>query len=65
MRRYILYRKTYLAHMQDISRPKGSLCLLIQGVMNDKLQNIVSGIAKVERAGIDIGKENFISVTLV
>lgn len=65
LRRYILYQKTYLTHMQDISRPKGSLCLLIQGVMNDKLQNIVSGIAKVERAGIDIGKENFISVTLV
>src|SRR5215467_9042818 len=50
--------------MQHLIGPKGSLSLVIQVVMHNPFQDIVGGITKVERARIEIGKEELILALL-
>src|SRR5205823_6258292 len=55
---HILDWQTNFADMKHISRSKGSLCLVVQVVVRNTFQDIVGCITKVERARIEIGKED-------
>ena len=61
---HILDWQTNFADMKHISRSKGSRCLVVQVVVRNTFQDIVGCITKVERARIEIGKEDFILAVL-